>query len=87
MQQNTVNPDHVCQQAVGAKLGVYQAKEHFESVLKRYNDQIDSLVNVIGMMKKRIVELETEVSGKRTPRPEEETGESLRKDYVEQKRR
>ncbi len=74
MQQNTVNPDQVCQQAVGAKLNVYQAKEHFESVLKTYNDQIDGLINVIGMMKKRILELETELSGKRNSRSEEEAG-------------
>jgi hypothetical protein len=59
MQQTpTVNPDIVCQQAIQAKLSVYQAKEHFESVLKVYNDQLDNLVNLVGLMKNRILELE-----------------------------
>ena len=58
MQQTTVNPDAICQQAIQAKLNVYQAKEHFESVLKVYNDQVDNLVNLVAMMKCRIIELE-----------------------------
>jgi hypothetical protein len=57
-QQPTVNPDIICQQAVQAKLNVYQAKEHFESVLKIYNDQVDNLINVVQMMKARILELD-----------------------------
>jgi hypothetical protein len=57
-QQNPINPDIVCQQAIQAKLNVYQAKEHFESVLKVYNDQLDNLVNLVGLMKNRILELE-----------------------------
>jgi hypothetical protein len=65
MQQNTINPDTICNQAVQAKLNVYQAKEHFESVLKTYNDQIDNLINLVGMMKKRILELEAEISRKK----------------------
>jgi hypothetical protein len=54
----TINPDQVCQQAIQAKLNVYQAKEHFESVLKMYNDQLDNLVNLIGLMKNRVMELD-----------------------------
>ena len=54
----TINPDTVCQQAIQAKLNVYQAKEHFESVLKSYNDRLDHLVNVVNLMKGRILELE-----------------------------
>ena len=42
MQQQVINPDDICRQAIQAKLAVYQAKEHFESVLKMYNDQTDS---------------------------------------------
>ena len=57
--QNVINPDAVCQQAIQAKLNVYQAKEHFESVLKVYNDQVDNLVQVVNLMKGRIVELES----------------------------
>jgi len=57
-QQNIINPDEVCRQAVQTKLAVYQAKEHFESVLKMYNDQVDQLVNVTALMKQRILELE-----------------------------
>lgn len=60
MQQNAVNPDVVCQQAIQAKLNVYQAKEQFETVLKMYNDQVGNLCNVIGLMKARILELEAE---------------------------
>jgi hypothetical protein len=56
--QNKINPDMICQQAIQAKLNVYQAKETFETVLKVYNDQVDNLCNVIGLMKARILELE-----------------------------
>jgi hypothetical protein len=63
MQQNTViDPDIICQQAIQAKLNGYQAKEQFETFIKSLNDQIDTLVNVIGLMKKRILELEKEAS-------------------------
>lgn len=63
MQQNAViDPDTICQQAIQAKLNVYQAKEQFESVLKVYNDNVDGLINLIGLMKKRILELEKDVS-------------------------
>ncbi len=58
MQQPTINPDDICQQAIQTKLAVYQAKEQFESVLKIYNDRVDNLVNLIAMMKQRILELE-----------------------------
>lgn len=56
--QNMINPDQICQQAIQAKLNVYQAKEQFESVLKIYNDQVDNLVSVVNLMKARIMELE-----------------------------
>jgi len=57
-QQNVVNPDQIVQQAIQAKLNVYQAKEHFEAILKTYNDQVDNLINVVSLMKNRILELE-----------------------------
>lgn len=57
--QQPINPDVICQQAIQAKLNVYQAKEHFESVLKMYNDQVDGLINVVQIMKARILELES----------------------------
>ena len=60
-QNNTINPDQLCQQAVQAKLNVYQAKEQFETVLKVYNDQLDSLINLVNLMKNRILELEGEL--------------------------
>ncbi|MBN1575972.1 MAG: hypothetical protein JW913_05430 [Chitinispirillaceae bacterium] len=60
MPQQAINPDVICQQAIRAKLNVYQAKERFESVLKAYNDQVDNLVNLVAMMKSRIIELEGE---------------------------
>lgn len=65
MQQNTVNPDTVCQQAIQAKLNTYQAREHFETYLKAQNDSIDALVTTIGLMKARILELEAEIRNQR----------------------
>jgi ADP-heptose:LPS heptosyltransferase len=64
MPQNIINPDAVCQQALQAKLSAYQAKEQFESVLKQYNDQVDNLINLVGLMKNRILELEAEAKPK-----------------------
>jgi len=61
MQQNTINPDVICQQAIQAKLNVYQAKEQFETVLAMYNGQMDNLINLVNLMKNRIVELEGEL--------------------------
>jgi predicted S18 family serine protease len=68
MQQtpNSINPDQICQQAIQAKLNVYQAKEHFESVLKMYNDQLDNLVNLVGLMKNRVIELEGDLERERS---------------------
>ena len=57
-QPNMVNPDLICQQAMQARMAAYEGKEHFESVLKVYNDQVAALITVVGMMKRRIVELE-----------------------------
>jgi hypothetical protein len=64
IEQNVINPDVICQQAILAKLNVKQAKEGFEAVLKTYNDQVDNLVNLVNLMKARILELEAQV---RTP--------------------
>ena len=58
LQENTINPDQICQQAIQSKLNVYQSKEQFETVLKTYNDQLDNLINLITLMKNRILELE-----------------------------
>ena len=57
-QENIVNPDQIVQQAIQAKLNVYQSKEQFETVLKVYNDQLDNLINLVNLMKNRILELE-----------------------------
>ncbi|MFH0922341.1 MAG: hypothetical protein V1913_18505 [Fibrobacterota bacterium] len=54
----TINPDHVCQRTLQAKMETYKAKEHFEAVLKQYNDEVENLVQVVGLMKNRILELE-----------------------------
>ena len=64
-QETVINPDIVCQQAIQAKLNVYQAKEYFETVLKTYNDQVDNLINLVNLMKNRILELEGELKIKR----------------------
>jgi hypothetical protein len=57
-QGNAINPDVVCQQALQARMAAYEAKEHFEAVLKAYNDQVAGLINLVGIMKARILELE-----------------------------
>lgn len=59
--ENVINPDVVCQNAMQAKMDVYRSKETFESVLKIYNDHVENLVNVISLMKNRIVGLESEL--------------------------
>jgi hypothetical protein len=66
MHPNTINPDAVCQQAIQAKLNVYQAKEQFETILKIYNDQTDNLINLVALMKNRIIELEKELEQTKT---------------------
>ena len=63
--QNAINPDQICQQAIQAKLNVYQSKEQFETVLKIYNDQLDNLLNLVGIMKNRILDLEGELDRKK----------------------
>ena len=60
MEEKTVNPDEVCHRVIQAKLATYQAKEHFEAVLKGYNDQVDALIGVVELMKRRILELENQ---------------------------
>ena len=60
-QQKQVSIDEVCQQVIQAKLNVYQAKEQSDAVLKNYNDLINGLLNLVVMMKARIVELEANV--------------------------
>jgi len=62
MNTNTINPDEICSQAIQAKMNVYQAKEQFETVLKNYNDQNNSLINLVNLMKSRIIELEGELA-------------------------
>lgn len=74
-QQNIVNPDVMCQQAIQAKLNVYQAKEHFEAILKTYNDQVDNLINVVSLMKNRILELEGEAEKEKIKNEKKEKGE------------
>lgn len=77
-QPNIINPDQICQQAVQAKLNVYQAKEQFETVLKVYNDQMDNLLNLTNLMKSRILELEGELERERAPK----TGSSPKEEPV-----
>ena len=59
-QRNQVNPDQVIQQTLQSRLNVYAAKESFESVLKTYNDNMESLTGVINLMKARILQLESD---------------------------
>ena len=59
---NTINPDVVCQHVLQARMAAYEAKEHFEAVLKSYNDQVAGLLSLVRLMKSRIVELEQDPS-------------------------
>ena len=56
--QQSINPDTICQQAVQAKMNMYRARENFETAQKVYNDAMDSLINCVGIMKARIIQLE-----------------------------
>ncbi|OGS36644.1 MAG: hypothetical protein A2293_09435 [Elusimicrobia bacterium RIFOXYB2_FULL_49_7] len=58
MGEQILNPDNLIQQTIQAKLNLYRAKETHDSFLKQYNDQVDGLIEVIQLMKARIVELE-----------------------------
>ena len=58
MEPVTVNPDQVCQRVLQAKLEAYKAAENYQAVMKCYNDEVDNLIRVVGLMKKRILELE-----------------------------
>ena len=58
--QNVINPDVVCQQAIQARLNVFQGKEQLEIAIAQYNREIDNLINLVNLMKKRILELEQE---------------------------
>jgi phage shock protein A len=64
--QNQINPDDICNQALQAKMQVYRAKEGFETVLKNYNDQVDQLINLVNLMKNRILAVESELEKVRT---------------------
>ncbi len=68
-QNQEINPDVVCQKTIQAKLNTYQAREGFESVLKQYNDAVNTLIELVGLMKARIIELETEKKVKPEPEP------------------
>jgi hypothetical protein len=72
MQPNAINSDAVCQEAIQAKLNIYQAKEQFETVLKHYNDRLDNLINLVALMKGRILELEKGQEKTRTGAKKEE---------------
>lgn len=65
-QARAINPDEVCQQAVQAKMAVYQAKEHFETVLKGYNDQVNNLLGLVSLMKNRLITLEEQQKTQQT---------------------
>jgi hypothetical protein len=68
--EEKVNPDILCQNALNAKMEMYRAKEMGEAVLKNYNDRMDELVNVIQLMKARILEMErklADLEGKEEP--------------------
>jgi phage shock protein A len=52
-----MNPDQICQEALQAKLNMYQAKERFEAILTAYNSKVDILIEAVTSMKAKIDEL------------------------------
>jgi hypothetical protein len=66
MESVQVNPDDVCQQAVSAQLATYRGLEQFQGILKNQNESIQSLVSLVGLMKKRILELENQLRSHHT---------------------
>ena len=60
-QQNAINPDIVCGNALNARMASYRADEAAVAAKKNYNDGVDGLVQVIQLMKNRILELEKEL--------------------------
>ncbi len=71
-----LNPDQVIANAMQAKMEVYKAKEHFESILKIYNDQNENLIGLVNLMKTRILELE-DINTKLQESKEEKAAESV----------
>lgn len=61
---NAINPDAICHQAVQAKLNTYQGLERFQGTLRQYNETLDGLVKLVGLMKNRILELEGQLSAR-----------------------
>lgn len=59
-----VNSDTLCQSALITKMCMYRKKEMGEAVLKNYNNRKNDLVDVIQLMKTRILELEQEKKDK-----------------------
>ena len=61
--EQVVNPDEVRRRVVQVRLELYQGKEVWEATLKSYNDQVQSLLSLVGLMKARILELQRQDRG------------------------
>jgi hypothetical protein len=59
--KSIINPDVLCHQTMQTKIAVYQERERLDSVMMNYNAQVDGLIQMIGFLKNRIVELEVEL--------------------------
>jgi hypothetical protein len=57
-EQKTVTVDELCQQALQAKLNLYQERERLDVVQKIYNDCLDNLINVVKLLNKNLIEKE-----------------------------
>ena len=62
--QNTseakVNPDLIINNALNSRLDLYRGKETYEAMFKKYNDNMDTLIQLINFMQKNIMELQVE---------------------------
>ena len=56
--ENKVNPDEICNRVMSGRMGFYRARETADAALKIYNDEVDGLINVVQLMKQRILDLD-----------------------------
>jgi phage shock protein A len=57
-EQKRISLDDLCQQALQAKLNLYQEREKLDVALKIYNDSMDNLIRAVDLLKRQMIEAE-----------------------------
>jgi hypothetical protein len=65
-----INPDQVIDRVLRVRMELFRARENAEAMAKHYNDAVDELIHVNGLMKARILELEGRGAAASPVRPE-----------------